>query len=76
MADLDIYRDKIARGSMTYEDAADLFLSTVVGQSSGESHAGVLARLRAHFADQAALNAWLQRAYAAVPPQFKPRHND
>jgi hypothetical protein len=54
---------KILDGTMSYEDTADLFMLTTVGQSTGVSRAEVLAKLHAHFQDLKALNGYLQDAY-------------
>jgi hypothetical protein len=57
------FEQKIRAASMTHDDAADMFLLTKIGQSTCVSRAELLARLRTHFPDQAALNTWLSRAY-------------
>lgn len=57
---LDALFDKIQAGTMTYEDTADLFLLTMVGQPAGVTRDEMLARLRARFQDTVALNAFLQ----------------
>ena len=47
---------------MTHEEAADLFMSTAVGRSTGASREEVLAMLRARFATEAELSAFVQSA--------------
>jgi hypothetical protein len=71
----DQYLDKITQGIMTWDDLADMFRSTMVGQSSGASRELVLARMKQRFGDEAAMNTWLQTAYAYLPPALKPKPN-
>jgi hypothetical protein len=61
---LDELHAKIKAGTMTYEDTADLFMMTMVGQSTGVSREEILAKTRAHFQDATALNGYLQHAFA------------
>jgi hypothetical protein len=61
---LDELHAKIKAGTMTYEDTADLFMRTMVGQFSGVSREEILAKTRARFQDTAALNGYLQYAFA------------
>lgn len=50
---------KIEAGTMTHDDAADLFMMTMAGQSTGVSRAEVLARMRSAFPSEQALNGYL-----------------
>ena len=70
----DRFLDKIATGTMTWDDIADMFEVTHVGQSTGASREQVLARIKTRFGgDLAAVNTWLQQAYARLPAAIKPR---
>lgn len=55
---------RIAAGTMRYEDAADLFALSTVGQATGVTRPELLARLRQRFQDETALNAFLRLSYA------------
>lgn len=62
---LAVFHDRIAAGTMSEEDAADMFMLTMVGQSAGVTRTEVLARIRARFQDRAVLNAFLRNSLAA-----------
>lgn len=70
---LDALFDKIQAGTMTYEDTADLFLLTMVGQSAGVTRDEVLAKARARFQDTVALDAFLQASLAQFDVLFRGR---
>jgi hypothetical protein len=59
----DLFAAKIADGTMTHDDTADLFLLTTIGRSTGVTREALLERLRERHPDQQSLNAWLQVAY-------------
>lgn len=65
--------DKIEAGTMTHDDAADLFMLSMIGQSSGATRDEVLAKMRAHFQDRAALNSYLRSSLATVPRSWRPK---
>jgi hypothetical protein len=58
--------DQVEAGTMTFEDTVDLFMLTATGQATGVSRDQVMAKLREHFSDLPALNAYLQSAYSMV----------
>lgn len=64
--ELDRFWPLIQAGTLDYEDAADLFLASMVGAATGVGRAELLARLRARFPDKAALNAFWQDKLALV----------
>lgn len=51
---------------MTHEEAADLFMSTAVGRSTGVSREQFLAMLRARFPTEVELSAFIQTAKALL----------
>lgn len=61
----DRFADMIEAGIMDYDDTADLFLATDVGAFTGVDRTTLLALLRVHFPDRAALNTYLRGATAA-----------
>lgn len=70
---LDALFDKIQAGTMSYEDTADLFMLSTVGQSAGVTRDEVLAKVRERFQDTAALNAFLQASQAQFDVLFRGR---
>jgi hypothetical protein len=62
--DWDGYLAKIAAGTMTYEDTADLFMASFIGRATGVSRADLLSRLHQRFATHDELIVWLRGAYA------------
>jgi hypothetical protein len=63
--DLDAIYAKMAAGTCTYDDAADLFMNSLTGQSTGVSREEFIERLRAKLPTQEALAAQM-RQYAAM----------
>lgn len=57
---LDAIWAKMIAGTMTYEDTADLFMMTNVGQSTGATREEVLRRMRGFFQDETALNGYMR----------------
>lgn len=62
--DLDYFFARIESGTMTHDDAADMFMQSAIGQSTGVGRDEILARLRAHFPGQAALASYLRNLLA------------
>jgi hypothetical protein len=54
------FSEKLAAGAITYDDVADLFKQSLIGQASGTSRDDFLARVRAQFPTQAQLNESLR----------------
>jgi hypothetical protein len=61
----DTFLAKIEAGTMTHDDTADLFMLTVVGQSTGLTRDQILAKLRERYATQADLIRFLRTSYAS-----------
>lgn len=59
------YRDRLAAGTVTFDDAADMFLDSVAGRELGWTRAEFLANCHAKFPTQAALNDSMREAAAA-----------
>lgn len=66
----DVFAAKIAAGTMTYDDTADMFLLTATGRSTGIARDALLERLRRQYPDEQALNAWLRVAYSQAALLF------
>jgi hypothetical protein len=58
--DLDYFFARIKRGAMTHDDAADMFMQSAIGQSTGVGRAEILAKLHTHFPGRAALASYLR----------------
>jgi hypothetical protein len=57
---IDVMLAKIKAGVMTYEDTADLFMLSMIGQGTGVTRDEILAKARERFQDVGALNAFLR----------------
>jgi hypothetical protein len=73
MTGLDIIYDAILDGTVTYEQAADMFVQTAVGQSTGVARDDILAKLRAQFPTREALAAQLLEYVSLLPLVPTPR---
>lgn len=71
-AEWDALYDRMAGGTATYEDAATMWMNTMVGQMSGVSVEEFTTRLRAKYPTPEALAAILKQLVGMLPPEIRP----
>jgi hypothetical protein len=69
------FSEKLAAGAITYDDVADMFEHSLVGQATGASRDDFLARVRARFPTQAQLNESLREIEVTFQQLIKSKGN-
>lgn len=65
---------RLEAGNGTYEDAAAMWASTVIGRASGVSPADFVERLRAKYPTPEVLGAFLKELISMMPAEIRPSY--
>ena len=72
---MDAIYARMAAGTATYEDAADLFMNTITGRSTRVSREEFLVRLRRQYPTPQSLADLMRRMADAVAPLYHVRNS-